>query len=173
MPFFQKRLRLPPDYYRGRRIFFVTIGTEKRAPFFADRSTGQWLLNHLLEISAQQHFSLHAYCIMPDHIHLLCQGLSDSSDLLRFVNAFKQHTAYEFRNNCGSRLWQMRFYDHIVRSNEQIEDIACYIWWNPVRKGLCADPHLYPLSGSQTIDWIKNSTSGTEWIPPWKSQKPG
>lgn len=89
MPFFKKRLRLPPDHYVGRRIYFVTIGTEKRAPFFANQSTGQWLLNHPLEIAAQQSFSFHAYCVMPDHVHFLWEGFSDTSHLIRFVNAFK------------------------------------------------------------------------------------
>ena len=173
MPFFQKRLRLPADHYRGRLIYFVTLGTEKRANFFADQSTGQWLLKHLLEIAAQYNFSLHAYCVMPDHIHFLCEGLSDTSDMVKFVNAFKQRTAYEFRKTHASRLWQMRYYDHVLRPQEVIEDVACYIWWNPARKGLCHDPHLYPLSGSQTIDWMKQTSSRTNWTPPWKPTKHG
>lgn len=170
MPFFQKRLRLPADHYLGRRIYFVTIGTERRATFFANQSTGRWLLNQLLENAAQQSFSLHAYCVMPDHVHFLCEGISDTSSLLRFVNTLKQRTAYEFRRKHGSRLWQMRYYDHALRPKEVIEDVACYIWWNPVRKGLCPEPHLYPLSGSQTIDWMKRSSSRTEWSPPWKTK---
>src|SRR6266481_9894571 len=28
----------------------------------------------------------------------------------------------------------MSYYDHILRPSDQIEDVACYIWWNPVRK---------------------------------------
>jgi REP element-mobilizing transposase RayT len=48
---------------------------------------------HLLETAAQRNFSLHAYCIMPDHIHFLCEGLSDNTDLVQFVDALKQRTA--------------------------------------------------------------------------------
>lgn len=171
--FFQKRLRLPAGHYLGRHIYFVTIGTERRAAFFANQSTGRWLLNQLLENATQQSFSLHAHCVMPDHVHFLCEGLSDSSSLVRFVNTFKQRTAYEFRRKHGSRLWQMRYYDHILRPKEVIEDVARYIWWNPVRKGLCAEPHHYPLSGSQTLDWMKHSSSRTQWAPPWKTKTPG
>ncbi len=105
---------------------------------------------------------------MPDHVHFLCEGLSDTSDLVQFVDAFKQRTAYEFKKTHGGRLWQMRYYDHILRPKEVIEDVACYIWWNPVRKGLCDDPHVYPLSGSQTIDWMKHRSPRTNWTPPWK-----
>ena len=61
---------------------------------------------------------------MPDHIHFLCEGLFGSSDLITFLNAFKQRTAYEFRKKHGSRLWQMRYDDHILRPKEVIEDAA-------------------------------------------------
>jgi hypothetical protein len=62
---------------------------------------------------------------MPDHIHFLCEGLSDNSDLVQFVDALKQRTAstaYEFKKTHGQRLWQMRYYDHILRPKEVIED---------------------------------------------------
>src|SRR6266702_1979941 len=106
MAFFQKRLRRPADHYRGRLIYFVTVGTEKRAPFFADRSTGRWLLHHLLEIAGQQNFSLHAFCIMPDHIHFLCEGLLDTSDLVRCSstpsnNARPTNSARPMLHGCG------------------------------------------------------------------------
>jgi putative transposase len=172
MPFYRKRLRLPSNHYRGFGVYFVTIATEKRTPYFDNPSTGQWLLNHLLQTAARQQFSMHAYCVMPDHVHFLCQGLSDSSDLVTFVEAFKQRTGYEFRAKHRSRLWQMRYYDHVLRPKEKIEDAACYIWWNPARKGLCREPHQYPLSGSNTIDWIKSSAARAAWLPPWKSSAP-
>jgi len=110
---------------------------------------------------------------MPDHLHFLAEGMANGSDLVKFVDAFKQRTAYEFRRSHRQQLWQTRFYDHILRSTDAVEDVACYIWMNPVRKGLCADPHLYPLSGSQTIDWMKCSFAGEEWVPPRKSNTPG
>jgi putative transposase len=168
VPFYRKPLRLPAAHYLGRRIYFVTMGTENRAAFFADHSTGHWALEQLLAIAANYDFTLHAYCAMPDHLHFLSEGLSNTCDWVKFVNTFKERTAYQFRKTHGNRLWQMRYYDHILRPKEALEDPACYIWWNPVRKGLCDTPNLYPLSGSQTIDWMKRSSATTRWTPPWK-----
>ena len=105
---------------------------------------------------------------MPDHLHFISEGLSDTCDLVKFVDAFKQRTAYEFSKLHRERLWQRRYYDHILRPNEAVESVVCYIWWNPVRKGLCAQPNSYPLSGSQTIDWMKTSSVPTNWKPHWK-----
>ena len=168
MPLFKKQLRLPSTDYVGRRTYFITLGTENRAKFFSDLSTGRWLLGKLMEIAAEFDFSLHAYCVMPDHLHFISEGLSDTCDLVKFVDAFKQRTAYEFSKLHRERLWQRRYYDHILRPNEAVESVVCYIWWNPVRKGLCAQPNSYPLSGSQTIDWMKTSSVPTNWKPHWK-----
>jgi putative transposase len=168
VPFYKKRLRFPSADYIGRRICFVTMGTENRAKFFEDLPTGRWLLEKLLALTGEFGFCLHAYCAMPDHLHFLSEGLFDTSDLVKFVDGFKQRTAYEFSTVHGQRLWQRRYYDHVLRRNEAVEDAACYIWWDPVRKRLCTEPNSYPLSGSQTIDWMKRSLTSTNWKPSWK-----
>ena len=168
MPFYKKQLRLPHNAYIGRRIYFITLCTEHRATFFSAPSTGRWLLEKLIAFAAYSDFALHAYCAMPDHVHFICEGLADACDLIKFVHGFKQRTAYEFIKSQDTRLWQRRYYDHILRPNEAIEDAACYIWWNPVRKKLCAEPNQYPLSGSHTLDWMRRSLVPSHWTPPWK-----
>jgi len=173
VPFYLKRLRLPQQDYRGRRIYFTTICCADRRPSFKDLSTGHWALSQLSALAAQHSFSLHSFCLMPDHLHFVAEGMAETCDLVNFVNAYKQRTAYEYRQSHRQQLWQTRFYDHILRSADAVEDVACYIWMNPVRKGLCTDPSLYPLSGSHTIEWMKRCTSGTVWTPPWKAETPG
>jgi putative transposase len=173
VPFYDKYPRLPSDNYLGRRLTFVTICTAERRPAFTDLTTAQWALGELLYIAAQYSFSLHAYCLMPDHLHFIAEGTSDSCDLLKFVHAFKQRTGYDHRQRHRERLWQTRFYDHVLRSPDAIEDVACYIWRNPVRKGLCAEPSLYPLSGSQTMQWMNFRSPPTKWLPPWKTKIAG
>jgi len=42
------------------------------------------------------------------------------------------------------KLWQPRYYDHIVRSDENLLAIAEYTLANPVRKGLAATPEDLP-----------------------------
>ena len=96
---------------------------------------------------------------MPDHFHLLAEGLHDRSDLSEFIRVFKQRSAFAFRKSHrhpavvaglqtrATTLWEMSYYDHILRPSDRIEDVACYIWWNPVRKKLCARPQEFPFSG--------------------------
>jgi REP element-mobilizing transposase RayT len=105
---------------------------------------------------------------MPDHLHLLAEGTLDRCDLHEFIRLFKQRTAFEFRKLQNRRLWERSYYDHILRPSDRIEDVSCYIWWNPVRQRLCTHPHESPFSGSQTIDWIKRSATASPWFAPWK-----
>ena len=173
MPFYNKYPRLPADNYLGRRLTFVTICTAERRPVFTDLTTGQWALGKLLDIAAQYSFSLHAYCLMPDHLHFIAVGATNSCDLPKFVHAFKQRTGFGYHQLHQKQLWQTRFYDQILRSPDALEDAACYIWLNPVRKGLCAKPSLYPLSGSQTMQWMNYQSPTTKWRPPWKTKIAG
>jgi putative transposase len=173
MPFNRKNIRLARPNYLGYGIYFVTVCTYDRNPHFADTSLGHVVLGHLISLSTRLSFLLHAFCLMPDHVHFLCEGNSPQSNLLRFVTAFKQRTAFAHKNRADSPLWQTKFYDHILRAPDQLESVAGYIWANPVRKGLGEDAAAYPLSGSQTLDWKKLCVNSNLWQPPWKAPMPG
>jgi putative transposase len=170
MPLHRRVARLPPQNYFGRQAYFVTICCDRRAPSLRDPATAQSVLALLLQCAATHSFLLHAYCVMPDHSHVLTEGLHDRSDLHEFIRVLKQRSAFAFRKSHSRRLWEMSYHDHILRPSDGIEDVACYIWWNPVRKKLCAHPQEFPFSGSQTIDWIKRSAAVPSWTPPWKTR---
>ncbi|OGP72124.1 MAG: hypothetical protein A2W09_02620 [Deltaproteobacteria bacterium RBG_16_50_11] len=85
---------------------------------------------------------------MPDHLHLLVVGEDDQSNLKKFTNLFKQKSGYWFKKSYNENLWHVSFYDHILRKEESMEDVALYILGNPVRKGLVSDPREYAFSWS-------------------------
>jgi len=128
MPFNRKNIRLAPQNYLGYGTYFVTICSHNRNPRFADISFGHVALGHLISLSARHSFLLHAFCLMPDHLHFLSEGNSPRSNLLRFVTAFKRRTALAYKNRTAGPLWQTKFYDHILRAPDQVESVACYIW---------------------------------------------
>jgi len=161
--------RLSPQNYFGRQTYFITICCDHRVPYFRELVTAQNTVAQLLQCAAKHSFLLHAFCLMPDHVHILAEGTHDRSGLREFVRLFKQRTAFQFRKSNGRTLWEMSYYDHILRQSDQMEEVACYIWCNPVRQKLCNDPSEFPFSGSQTIDWIRRAVLGTSWVAPWKS----
>jgi putative transposase len=140
----------------------------QRHAAFANPGTATHLVEELHAQSIHHHFAVDAYCSMPDHLHIVARGLNPAANLLDLVEAFKQQTAHRYHQKYGRELWQKKFYDHILRQGDPAESVANYIWQNPVRKGICADPREYPFSGSFTLDW-KNLISRPEfWQPPWK-----
>jgi putative transposase len=127
----------------------------------------------LREVSSLQSFLIHAYCFMPDHLHLLCEGMTHESRLLDFLSRFKQRTAFAQRQNGGGTLWQGRSFDRVLRREDAMEDVAWYIWMNPVRKGFCSDPKQFPFSGSLTMAWREKKSPDNRWTPPWRKSDAG
>jgi putative transposase len=140
--------RLSPDNCFGPRRYFLTICTHLRLAFFSKAEFVAPAIDQLRECSREHEFAVIAYCFMPDHVHMLVEGLEDRADLREFVRVWKQHTAFCLRRQCGIRLWQRGYYEHILRSDESAVDRAQYVITNPVRAGLVQNPLKYPWSGS-------------------------
>ena len=87
-------------------------------------------------------------CFMPDHLHLLVEGQSESSDLIRFAYLAKQRSAFTYRRLCKGCLWQKGYFEHVLRDDEITQVTAKYILENPVRGQLVDEPADCPFSGS-------------------------
>jgi len=172
--FHRKHIRLPAERYLGRQLYFVTLCFHHRRHFGANARIARWLIDELRSHAAACEFFVHAYCVMPDHVHILVAGALETSDMMTFVMSFKQKTASEFTRRTHRPLWQFKYYDHILRAKDSADRVAWYIWSNPVRKGLCATPTDYPFLGSFTemgARLLKGSMVAG-WTPPWKEIAP-
>lgn len=96
---------------------------------------------------------------MPDHVHLLVEGLFVDADCRRFIKLAKQYAAYEFSKDRGKRLWQPWGYEHVLRDEERTHVVARYILENPVRAGLVRSVLDYPFVGSAVCD-VKDLLDG-------------
>ena len=87
--------------------------------------------------SHYEHLSVDQYVIMPDHIHLLItiRGHDNSTDgqtnrtseIARFVGTFKRFCNKEY----GENIWQGRYYDHVIRNQQDYNEVWEYIENNP------------------------------------------
>ena len=173
MAFNRKNIRLPAENYIGRRRFFITLCCARKRKFFAQGSFARRIIEILRATAIQHKMAVYTYCLMPDHLHALVIGLDPSSNLQIFVMDFKRNATVEFQSSNSSSLWQKKFYDCILRSNDSNDRVAAYIWMNPVRKGLCARPQDYRYSGSFASDWKPALDLTNPWIPSWKQNARG
>jgi putative transposase len=129
-------------------VFSVTIATAPRSPVFADTQFGLGCIDQLRTLCTERRVRCYAYCLMPDHVHLLL-GLGGQSDLMSIVGAWKSK-CFLLRRRAGvsNRFWQRSFYDHALRREEDLLVATRYILENPIRAGLVGSAIDYPLSGS-------------------------
>ena len=146
----RKSPRLAHFDYVGPFAYSLTLVTRDRAPVFTDQGIVDATLRCLTRSCTRYGFSLHAYCFMPDHLHLLVSGQQDSS-LADFVHHFKQLSGHHYKREHGASLWQISYYDHVLRRDEDLPTVARYIWENPVRAGLVQDRGGYPFSGPASM----------------------
>src|SRR5690348_2265681 len=74
-----KNIRLEPQRYVGLATHFITICCDGRHPVFANGGRAAWFVDVLRRISRERRFAVHAYCVMPDHFHMLVSGIDEGS----------------------------------------------------------------------------------------------
>ncbi|MFZ0883733.1 MAG: transposase [Candidatus Acidiferrales bacterium] len=97
---------------------------------------------------ALQHYSLHAYVVMSNHVHVL---LTPKVPVRRLTNSLKGVTARaanKILQRSGQRFWQDESYDHWCRSLAEFARIREYIERNPVAAGLVAKASDWPWSSA-------------------------
>jgi len=90
---------------------------------------------------------------MPDHLHLLVHGQSETAQCKGFIALAKQYSAYYYSKECRQRLWQRYGYERTLRKDEDTLTVAQYILENPVRAGIVATVPDYPFVGSLICEW--------------------
>ena len=85
------------------------------------------------------HYELHAFVVMPNHVHLLITPAIPLAKLTKSLKGITARRANEILGLTGKSFWQKESYDHMVRSRLEFANIHGYIEHNPVRAGLVVD----------------------------------
>jgi putative transposase len=97
-----------------------------------------------------QVYDLTAFCIMPNHVHVVCTPLPRQDGIYyplhSILQSLKRHTARQANRILGRQgaFWQSESYDHVVRDEAELERIVEYVINNPVKAGLIDDGLLWP-----------------------------
>ena len=134
--------------YVGRARYFLTFCTHDRLKAFADPEVAARTLEEFRRTATIERFAILAYCLMPDHVHLLVEGMTEDADLERFAKLAKQRSGGVYRRRRGTRLWQEGYFERVLREHDDTMTIARYIVNNPVRARLVAHPSEYSYVGS-------------------------
>jgi REP element-mobilizing transposase RayT len=95
--------------------------------------------------------TFHAYCLMPNHFHLVVE--SELDDLSRGMHHLNGLYAQRFnrRHERSGHLFQGRFGIRVIESEEYLHGACAYVVENPVRAGLCELPADWPWSAGPSL----------------------
>jgi len=158
-PIREKRHRLDPEIYRGEQIVSFTLCIRNNTDLFTTKNVFLTFEKMLLAELKNFNCSAFVYLFMPDHVHLTLAGNDSSSNIKKCLDMFKQKTGFWLSQNNPDIKWQKDYYDHILRSKENLDVHIKYILNNPVRAGLVEYWKQYPFKGSTVYnlnEWASN-----------------
>lgn len=142
--------RLAPEFYRGRAFVHWTMTLERRATGWLDPLHHAMMREWMCHALGRHALVCPAYCLMPDHVHFLWLGWSESSDQKRAIALFRE--AWNLELLRGGRELQRQAYDEVLREAQRdrgaFGTVANYIFENPVRAGLVEDWRSYFFLGA-------------------------
>jgi len=130
--------RLETNLYQGFAIVHWTFTIDKRVVGWLDELMHSRIRELLVHTLGRYRLMCPAYCLMPDHMHLIVMGVSETSDQLKATLFLRRHLNALLKPHHVQL--QKQAYDHILREHEReqgaFEKVAWYILENPVRAGL-------------------------------------
>ncbi|MDD5267079.1 MAG: transposase [Methylococcales bacterium] len=142
-------------------MYFFTVVTLRRQRFLIDDDVRAALREGIQFTRQSKPFEIVAWVLLPDHLHCIWRMPSDDTDFSSRWSMIKRIVT----QRCGERLnhpewlnerrckrqqgtlWQHRFWDHLIRDEDDFNRHMDYIHWNPVKHGLV----------SKVVDWPYSS----------------
>jgi putative transposase len=173
----RKRLR---RYEIPGHARFLTFSCYQRQPLLTDDAVKAALVEQMAQVRHRGTFRLHAWVIMPDHVHLLLTPSLPTwpvSEILRAIKRplaqriMKQWRADEaavlqqLESSWGSiHFWQRGGgYDRNLETLEECREKISYMHANPVRRGLAVSPCDWQWSSAR---WYAGQRDGDIAIDP-------
>jgi putative DNA methylase len=116
--------------------------------FLRQHEIAQIVVDAVRDGEARFHrYQLHAFVVMPNHVHLLLTPFVTARQWLGPLKGFTAHQANRILRR-HAPFWQEESYDHLIRHEEESRRIQQYIENNPVKAGLVGLAELFPWSSA-------------------------
>ena len=151
-------------WYVPNAVYFITAVTRERRPLFADEANVDLLRATMRKAKEYHPFRMHAYALMPDHIHLLIY-VPEATSISGLMHSIQRNFTRNYKKArdlyAPMRLWQRGFWDHVIRNEDDFERHFDYIHYNPVKHGYTALPADYAHTSFH--EYVKRGWYGKTW----------
>lgn len=160
----------------GGATYFFTVVTYRRQPLLTQPEVMDALREAFRSVKYAHPFEMEAVILLPDHLHALWTLPAGDEDfsrrwamIKRLVSRVAGHLAapvatFSMKTRHESGFWQRRFWEHLIRDDEDYARHMDYIHFNAVKHGHAARPADWPHSNFQRCvrrglypaDWASN-----------------
>jgi putative transposase len=149
----------------------MTVVTKDRKPLLITHENLELFWRTTKTVQTLHPFHLTAYVILPDHFHFLLRTEDKSGNFSKILHSLKRNFTQNYKQHHQIReplkLWQARFWDHVIRDERDLDKHMDYIHWNPVKHGYVASPGEWEQSSFRF--WYEKAYYPGGWgkgIPP-------
>ena len=157
-------------YNEPGHAHYLTFSCYRGLRLLSRDAPRRWFIEALAKARDRHAFDVHAYVIMPEHVHLLVRPRRATYQMGMFLKAVKRPVSWNAKQQlrpsgnvvCLKRLtvrkgarsvfrfWEAGGgFDRNLWSNEALKEAVAYIHANPVRKGLVERPTDWPWSSAR------------------------
>ncbi|MBU2359913.1 MAG: transposase [Alphaproteobacteria bacterium] len=155
--------------------YFFTVIAERRQPILANHDMRLALREAITQVRQVLPFRIDGWVLLPDHLHTiwtLPEGDADFSNRWRLIKRHVTRTCGSkyFRpdfltqrrssKQCGT-LWQHRFWEHLIRDDQDFRQHMDYLHANPVKHGLVGSIADWPWSSFHR--WVERGVYPADW----------
>ena len=155
--------------------YFLTQVTYQRRQWLCQDLARKTLRQAIKQIQCKYPFTIDGFVLLPNHFHCLWTlpiGDSNYATRMRLIKTYvTKHCGKQLhfpdsisdsrRQRKESNLWQRRFWEHLIRDEQDFNRHLDYIHYNPVKHGLCSAAkewqyssfHRYVSQGVYPLDW--------------------
>ena len=143
----------PVAAYQANKRFFgafeKALDHATHEPCYLAQAAEAAIVQAALHFANGPGYELLAYCLMPNHVHLVVHLPYDATlPLARTLQRMKSHTARHLNRLRGGtgQVWQRESYDHRIRNAREMAATIAYTVNNPVKAGLTDDWQHWPYT---------------------------
>lgn len=127
-------------------IYHIMLRGNERKGVFLDRMDKHKFLEVLALKQKELAFSIYAYCLMNNHIHLILNN--DNADLASIMKgiAVRYATFFNWKYNRVGHVFQDRFKSQVIEDDQYLLVAVRYLHNNPVKAGFTEHPEDYEWS---------------------------
>ena len=151
-------------YIKGGTYFF-TLVTVNRKPLLKSPAHVNILKQAFVTTKDAHPFTMNAIVILPDHLHCIWTLPNDDDNFSKRWQQIKAEFTKQMRLNnfisTNESVWQPRFWEHLIKDENDLKNHIDYIHYNPVKHGLANSPKEWKHSTFRK--YVRNGWYDENW----------